>query len=624
MVLNEREAPARCLSFYLLCKPRLVLKPLVVYAPPMQLEPDTDYPEGVELFDFHDYGKQRELLYNTTRQAVLDQFPQSYGGVRVELDEVDYDGPDNYSLQEQKDAILKNKYLRRRLKGTMRLIDEETGKELDRHRTTLLSVPFLTDRGTFIHNGNEIGSIRQARLMAGPYSRVQDSGQLETQFNVRVGTGKAFRVGLEPSTGQYRMKIQQSNLHLYSLLHDLGVEDDTLANRWGSRVLDMNKAKYDSRTLDKAYERLVPAFKRKDGATQEEKAEAVKAALEETQVSRRVAQRNLPNWFDRSKSAFWREKRARIDLIDEWLGASMEKRADFTRSQVVRIAEFLNAELGANIYAEGRKTDIEEDIMAFVEGREPAVNRAVLEAGTSSRKNAPAAMPSQGVKSFLQPVFPKAAEEDKREAKGQTYVMDDGEEYVNVGIDGILASSEKLLAINRGLEKPDDRDDLKFKRVWNTHDMIRERIVRDAGKVRRQMLYRLAKQKNLKPVHSGYFDSYVEGQIIGNPLSSPLEEINPMHLMENSRRMTLMGPGGIGSEDAITEAAQGVHASSFGFLSPIEGPESSRAGIDTRFAWGVKMGSDGRLYQRFRDKRTGRYRYMSPDDLDGLTIRVPD
>lgn len=609
--------------FYLSCKPRLVLRALVVYDPSMQLEPDTDYPEGVELFDFHDYGKQRELLYNTTRQAVLDQFPQSYGGVRVELDEVDYDGPEEYSLQEQKDAILKNKYLRRRLKGTMRLIDEETGKELDKHRTTLLSVPYLTDRGTFIHNGNEIGSIRQARLMAGPYSRKQDSGQLETQFNVRVGTGKAFRVGLEPSTGQYRMKIQQSNLHLYSLLHDLGVDDETLSNRWGSRILDMNKAKYDSRTLDKAYNRLVPSFRRKEGATPEEKAEAVKAALEETQVSKRVARRNLPNWFDRQKSAVWREKRARIELIDEWLGSSLEKRADFTRGQVIRIAEFLNSELGASIYTEGKKSEIEEDIMAFVDGEAPPVNRGVMDAGTEGRTGNTEPISTGSVLDFLSEPGKQASEEEKA-SKGQTYVMDDGEDYVNVGLDGILASSEKLLAINKGLEKPDDRDDLKFKRVWNTHDMIRERIVRDAGKVRRQMLYRLAKQRSLKPVHSGYFDSYVEGQIIGNPLSSPLEEINPMHLMENSRRMTLMGPGGIGSPDAITEAAQGVHASSFGFLSPIEGPESERAGIDTRFAWGVKMGSDGRLYQRFRDRRTGSYRYMSPEDLDGLTVRVPD
>jgi DNA-directed RNA polymerase beta subunit len=138
------------------------------------------------------------------------------------------------------------------------------------------------------------------------------------------------------------------------------------------------------------------------------------------------------------------------------------------------------------------------------------------------------------------------------------------------------------------------------------------------------MMFRLAKMKSLKPIHPGYFDSYVEGQIVGNPLASPLEEINPMHLVENSRRMTLMGPGGIGSEDALTESMQSVHAGSFGFIDPVSGPESARTDIDTRYAMGTKLGTNGRIYQRFYDRRKGKYRYLSPDDLDGLTVKIPD
>jgi len=153
------------------------------------------------------------------------------------------------------------------------------------------------------------------------------------------------------------------------------------------------------------------------------------------------------------------------------------------------------------------------------------------------------------------------------------YVVDDGEPYVRPGLDGLVASSEKLLAMNRGLQEPDDRDSPQFKRIWNTHDLVRERIVRDAGSLRRQMMRRLAKMRSLKPIHAGYFDDYVRKQFVSNPLSSPLEEINPMHLLENSRRVTLMGPGGIGSEDAITEEAQSVNTGQFGFMDPVSGPE---------------------------------------------------
>lgn len=223
-----------------------------------------------------------------------------------------------------------------------------------------------------------------------------------------------------------------------------------------------------------------------------------------------------------------------------------------------------------------------------------------------------------------QPPAKRASTDLPEAARQQTYVMDDGDEYVNPGVQGLVAASEKLLAINRGLAEPDDRDHLQFKRVHGVHDLIRERIVRDAGKVRRQAMVRLAKQRSLKPIHASYFDSYIEGQLAGNPLSSPLEEINPLHLVENSRRMTLMGPGGIGSDSAVTEQAQMVHGSQFGFIDPVAGPESGRSGIDTRFSHGTKIGSNGRVYQRFYDRRKGQYRWMSPQDLDGLVLKLPD
>lgn len=51
---------------------------------------------------------------------------------------------------------------------------------------------------------------------------------------------------------------------------------------------------------------------------------------------------------------------------------------------------------------------------------------------------------------------------------------------------------------------------------------------------------------------------------------------------------------------------------------------SERAGIDVRVAYGAKLGSDGRLYQKFYDRHTKRNRWMSASDLDGLTVKLPD
>lgn len=201
---------------------------------------------------------------------------------------------------------------------------------------------------------------------------------------------------------------------------------------------------------------------------------------------------------------------------------------------------------------------------------------------------------------------------------------DDGEEYMPVGTKGLLAASQKLLAINRGLTETDERDSLKFQKVYRVNSMLREGIKMDAGKIGRTAMYRAAKRRSLQGLEPGAFDPYVNRIMTGNPLTSPLEEINPMHLVENARRISRMGPGGLKSSESITEDAQSVHPSQFGFISCIEGPESEKAGIDVRVAYGAKLGSDGRLYQKFYDRRTKRNRWMSAMDLDGLTVKLPD
>lgn len=359
---------------------------------------------------------------------------------------------------------------------------------------------------------------------------------------------------------------------------------------------------------------------------------------------------------------------------------------------------------------------------------------------------------------------------------------DDGDEYIPIGLNGLLSASEKLLAVNRGLDNPDERDSLIFKRFMTTDRLLAERIHMDSDRVRGKMLPALAKQRSLKSLHPFMFDHYMEGFLLGNPLSTPLEEINPLHLVEQSRRVTQMGPGGIGSDNAVTENMQAIHPSQFGFISVLEGPEcfskntdvytqngwvswsdvkddaefacvinnemqfrkaerivrehykggifsitqrhfkttitpghrllyatthgkmcfskyriklaselfgkkimmpawshphlcaadnsiqdreihvlprhwakveyddmvycatvpggmllcredgqtpfwtgnSEKAGIDTRMAWGTRVGSNGKIYQKFKDRTTGRMKWLSPSDLDGKVLGLPE
>lgn len=149
----------------------------------------------------------------------------------------------------------------------------------------------------------------------------------------------------------------------------------------------------------------------------------------------------------------------------------------------------------------------------------------------------------------------------------------DAEPTVPVGVKGVMAATEKLLAVNRGLTQPDIRDSMQFKHLMTTDKLLRERIRMDADRVRQSTLRRVARTRNLKSISPGAFDSYGTGLIVGNQLSMPLEEINPMHLVEQARRVSHMGQGGLGSDDAISADAQNVYADQFGYISPLEGPE---------------------------------------------------
>lgn len=261
-------------------------------------------PKNVQLFEPDDFDAQRASIFSGVKDAVTSLFPKSHGGVRMELDNVGYEGPEDFSPQEQKDAILSNKFLTRKLRGTVRLVDEKSGDVLDQQHTTLMHVPWLSPRGTFIHGGNDYAPIHQMRLVPGPYARTLSNGQFEVQFNAKPGTGAGYRVLLEPDTAQYKLRVgPQMHAHLYSVLHDMGVPDEDLEASWGKDILARNKAKYNPKALGQVYGRLVPSKEQNPNASPAEQAAQLHAAFERTQMLASTVRQNLAAMLDRAKQA---------------------------------------------------------------------------------------------------------------------------------------------------------------------------------------------------------------------------------------------------------------------------------------------------------------------------------
>lgn len=207
--------------------------------------------------EFTDHQSIRRSIFDNVLASARRVPSYDYGNYRLQLSDLDYEGPEHYDKSKQKRAILEGGTLHRRLRGTLSLLDRSNNKVLAQKKLTLANVPYYTPRGTFIFNGTEYAVANQLRLQPGIYTRMQENGQLESHVNVLPGKGFSHRYHLEPETGIFKLAVGQSNLPLMPLLRAAGISDKQMREAWGEELYRNNLLKNDPRILDKLYAKLV-------------------------------------------------------------------------------------------------------------------------------------------------------------------------------------------------------------------------------------------------------------------------------------------------------------------------------------------------------------------------------
>lgn len=218
----------------------------------------TILPNGVRLRDLHDPETTRQDILDRVRNGYLAKFPIDNGHVKIELLDADYDQKKLFNgLAATKKALLEGGRLAVPLHGTFRLSDSKTGDLLEERKSLIANVPYMTDRGTFVNGGIEYSVMGQHRLRAGVFARRKENGETESHVNTKSGTGPQMRLFMEPSTGVYRVKLNQANIKLYPILSALGVKDEELAKQWGPGILEANQKAADKLAVDKFHEKLM-------------------------------------------------------------------------------------------------------------------------------------------------------------------------------------------------------------------------------------------------------------------------------------------------------------------------------------------------------------------------------
>ena len=249
--------------------------------------------EANGLRSFGDSDSIRARIHDRVREAASNIPPITNQRHTLTLEDVGYEGATQHGINDWKKAILGGRSLGSRLRGTWVLTDNDTGKVIEKKRSTVATVPYMTSHGTFVQNGTEYTLSHQLRLRPGVFTRVQQNGELEAHVNVMPGKGVAHRIFMEPDTGVFRLKVGQSKMPLTSVLRAMGASDRQLHDAWGDNY-QANMLKDDPSVIGKLHSRLV----RKPDSTKTPEQE-VRESFEGMGLDPEVTKRTLGKPYDR-------------------------------------------------------------------------------------------------------------------------------------------------------------------------------------------------------------------------------------------------------------------------------------------------------------------------------------
>ena len=176
--------------------------------------------------------------------------------------------------------------------------------------------------------------------------------------------------------------------------------------------------------------------------------------------------------------------------------------------------------------------------------------------------------------------------------------------------DVIGAAVKKTFAVGSGETKQDDKDDLRFKDVYNDSDFIMEEIEKDfetfkAGAVDNmqqksdEVTYTRIKGATNLGNRSSVFKFMTTSDLSQNP-----EETNPLFIAAMDKKVTQLGQNGL-NKRAVGAGSRNLSSNSFGRIDPIETPESGSIGVVEHLSQNASV-KDGTIMAKLYKVRDGK------------------
>jgi len=177
----------------------------------------------------------------------------------------------------------------------------------------------------------------------------------------------------------------------------------------------------------------------------------------------------------------------------------------------------------------------------------------------------------------------------------------------------VLATIKYLIKLQDGRGRVDDIDHLANRRIRRVGELVAETAFR-IGLLRlersvREKMSLVSTEERVTPtqlVNARPVIASINSFFRSNQLSTILDQTNPLSEIDNLRRVSVMGPGGINRERA-SFSIRDINASQYGRICPVRSPEGPNIGLVTYMALYSRVNEYGFLetpYRKVKKEKT--------------------
>ena len=527
------------------------------------------------------------FLKEGIKEVFEDIFPvESFSGsLSLEFGDYYFDEP-KYSVKESRER--KVTYAAP-LKVKARLFINETG-EVKEQEVFLGDMPLMTDTASFIINGAE--RVINSQLVMGPScyykNEVDKSGRNIISSEVRPNKGTWLEYELDARGILYVRIDRTRKVPVTTLLRALGLSsDEEILNLFGQdeyliNTLEKDSTKNTDEALIEIYEKLRPG----EPAT----LDSAKNQL-------------IVRFFDKFRYDLGKVGRykfnKKLNVIDRLLNVKIAQDIVVDGEVKVKKGTLITKEL------------LEELKPVFAGGygvKEVTINE---ELDTYNK---------------IQEILVYSPEDETKIVKviGNDQTID----TKRLTISDVYASLSYYICLLYGIGKFDEIDHLGNRRVRQVGELIQNQFRIGVARMERQIRDKMSTQEidavtpksliNIRPVTAALKEFFGSSQ-----LSKFMEQINPLSELNDKRRLSALGPGGL-SRDRAGMEVRDVNPSHYGRICPIETPEGQNIGLITSLASYARVNEYGFIMTPYRKvvdcKITDEIVYMTADEEEDYYI----